>query len=224
MRILLAEDDPDLSRAVCAILRRSGYQTEAADNGDDALELAASGEYDGIILDWMMPGRDGISVLRALRAKDIRTPCMMLTARETVEDRIAGLDAGADDYLPKPFAMGELLARVRAMLRRGESWHGETLTVGNTRLDKSSMELKCGDRCVRLNTKAFQTLELLMTNPGIVLSAERIMDRVWGWDAEAEINVVWVNISNLRKKLAEIGSDQTITAIRGSGYVLEAIP
>ena len=223
MRILLAEDDLDLSRAVCAILQRSGYQTEAVDNGDDALQLAGSGEFDGIILDWMMPGRDGISVLRSLRERNISTPCMLLTAREAVEDRITGLDAGADDYLPKPFAMGELLARIRAMLRRGESWHGETLTVGNTCLDRSSMELICGEHRVRLNTKAFQTLEYLMTNPGIVLSAERIMDRVWGWDSQAEINVVWVNISNLRKKLAEIGSDRTITAIRGSGYVLEAV-
>ena len=223
MRILLAEDDPDLSRAVCAMLRRGGYQTEATDNGDDALRLALTGDFDGILLDWMMPGRDGVEVLRALRAKQVRTPCMLLTARETVEDRITGLDAGADDYLPKPFAMGELLARIRAMLRRGESWHGETLTAGNTTLDLSSMELLCGDRRVRLNTKAFQTMEFLMTNPGIVLSAERIMDRVWGWDTEAEINVVWVNISNLRKKLAELGSDRTITAIRGSGYVLEAV-
>ena len=222
VRILLAEDDRDLARAVCAILKRSGYQAEHADNGDDALQMAMTEEYDGIILDWMMPGQDGIAVLRNLRQKGVRTPCMMLTARETVNDRIAGLDAGADDYLPKPFDMGELLARIRAMLRRGENWQGNTVTVGNTTLDRGSMEIICGTRRERLNTKAFGTLELLMDNPGMVFSAERIMDRVWGWDSDAEINVVWVNVSGLRKKLAEIGSDLTITAIRGSGYVLEA--
>lgn len=223
MRILLAEDDRDLARAVCAILKRSGYQVEHADNGDDALQMAVTEEYDGIILDWMMPGQDGIAVLRKLRQKGLRTPCMMLTARETVDDRITGLDAGADDYLPKPFDMGELLARIRAMLRRGNSWQGDTVTVGNTTLDKGSMEIICGAQRERLNTKAFKTLELLMDNPGMVFSAERIMDRVWGWDSDAEINVVWVNISGIRKKLAEISSDQTITAIRGSGYVLEAV-
>lgn len=223
VRILLAEDDRDLARAVCVILKRSGYQVEHADNGNDALEMAMTGEYDGIILDWMMPGQDGISVLRKLRQKGLRTPCMMLTARETVDDRITGLDAGADDYLPKPFDMGELLARIRAMLRRGDSWQGDMVTVGNTTLDKGSMEVICGTHRERLNTKAFKTLELLMSNPKMVFSAERIMDRVWGWDSDAEINVVWVNISGLRKKLTEIGSDQTITTIRGSGYVLEAV-
>jgi len=223
MRILLAEDDQDLARAVSTILQRTGYQTEVVDNGNDAYEMACANEYDGIILDWMMPGQSGVQVLRSLRKAGNHTPCMMLTAREAVEDRIEGLDAGADDYLPKPFAMGELLARIRAMLRRAESWHGETISVGNTTLDKGSMDLFCGERKARLNTKAFKTLELLMNNPGMVFSAERIMDRVWGWDSEAEINVVWVNISGLRKKLCEIGSDQTITAIRGSGYVLEAV-
>lgn len=223
MRILLAEDDLDLAKAVSTILQRAGYQTEIADNGDDALEMASANEFDGIILDWMMPGQSGVQVLRSLRKMGNHTPCMMLTAREAVEDRIEGLDAGADDYLLKPFAMGELLARIRAMLRRSESWQGETVRAGNTILDKGSMELCCGDRKLRLNTKAFQTLELLMSNPGMVFSAERIMDRVWGWDTDAEINVVWVNISGLRKRLAEIGSDQTITAIRGSGYVLEAV-
>lgn len=223
VRILLAEDDRDLARAVCAILKRSGYQVEHADNGDDALQMAMTEAYDGIILDWMMPGQDGIAVLRKLRQKGFRTPCMMLTARETVNDRITGLDAGADDYLPKPFDMGELLARIRAMLRRGDNWQGDTVTVGNTTLDKGSMEIICGTQRERLNTKAFKTLELLMGNPGMVFSAERIMDRVWGWDSDAEINVVWVNISSIRKKLTELGSDQTITAIRGSGYVLEAV-
>ena len=221
MRILLAEDDRDLARAVCTLLERSGYAVDAVDNGEDALDLAQSSTYDGIILDWMMPRMDGIQVLKQLRSKHNATPCLMLTARETVEDRVTGLDAGADDYLPKPFAAKELLARLRAMLRRGGSWQEEKLTVGNTTLDKGSMQLTVGTTNVRLNTKAYQTLELLMAHPGMVFSADRIMERVWGWDSDAEINVVWVNISSLRKKLAEMGADISITAVRGSGYVLE---
>ena len=221
MRILLAEDDRDLARAVCTLLERSGYAVDAVDNGEDALDLAQNSTYDGIILDWMMPKMDGIQVLKQLRREHNATPCLMLTARETVEDRVTGLDAGADDYLPKPFAAKELLARLRAMLRRGGSWQEEKLTVGNTTLDKGSMQLTVGANTVRLNTKAYQTLELLMAHPGMVFSADRIMERVWGWDSDAEINVVWVNISSLRKKLAEMGADISITAVRGSGYVLE---
>lgn len=221
MRILLAEDDRDLARAVCTLLERSGYAVDAVDNGEDALDLAQNSTYDGIILDWMMPKMDGIQVLKQIRREHNATPCLMLTARETVEDRVTGLDAGADDYLPKPFAAKELLARLRAMLRRGGSWQEEKLTVGNTTLDKGSMQLTVGANTVRLNTKAYQTLELLMAHPGMVFSADRIMERVWGWDSDAEINVVWVNISSLRKKLAELGADISITAVRGSGYVLE---
>jgi len=221
MRILLAEDDRDLARAVCTLLERSGYAVDAVDNGEDALDLAQNSTYDGIILDWMMPKLDGIQVLKQLRSEHNATPCLMLTARETVEDRVTGLDAGADDYLPKPFAAKELLARLRAMLRRGGSWQEEKLNVGNTTLDKGSMQLTVGANTVRLNTKAYQTLELLMAHPGMVFSADRIMERVWGWDSDAEINVVWVNISSLRKKLAEMGADISITAVRGSGYVLE---
>ena len=221
MRILLAEDDRDLARAVCTLLERSGYAVDAVDNGEDVLDLAQNSTYDGIILDWMMPKMDGIQVLKQIRREHNATPCLMLTARETVEDRVTGLDAGADDYLPKPFAAKELLARLRAMLRRGGSWQEEKLTVGNTTLDKGSMQLTVGANTVRLNTKAYQTLELLMAHPGMVFSADRIMERVWGWDSDAEINVVWVNISSLRKKLAEMGADISITAVRGSGYVLE---
>ncbi len=224
MRILLAEDDRDLARAVCTLLERSGYAVEAVDNGEDALDQAQNGSYDGIILDWMMPRMDGIRVLQQLRREHNTTPCLMLTARETVEDRVTGLDAGADDYLPKPFAAKELLARLRAMLRRGGHWQEEKLTVGNTTLDKGSMVLTVGANTIRLNTKAYQTMELLMSHPGMVFSADRIMDRVWGWDSDAEINVVWVNISSLRKKLAELGADISITAVRGSGYVLEVKP
>ena len=221
MKILLAEDDRDLSRAVCTLLERSGYSVDAVYCGTDALADAESSAYDGIVLDWMMPGMDGIAVLKALRAKGISTPCLMLTARESVEDRVTGLDAGADDYLPKPFAAKELLARIRAMLRRGGTWQEDIVTFGNISLSRDTMELCCGQQRLRLTSKAYQTLELLMRHPHMVFSAERIMENVWGWDSDAEINVVWVNISSLRKKLAELGADITITAIRGSGYVLE---
>ena len=185
MRILFAEDDPDLSRAVTTILQRNGYEVDAVDCGQDALDHALEEHYDAIVLDWMMPYPDGVTVLRRLREKGVRTPSMLLTARTSVEDRITGLDAGADDHLSKPFAMGELLARVRALLRRNEGWRSETVTVGNTTLDRSTMELSCGDRRARLSTKAFQTLQLFMDAPGRVFPAETIMDRVWGWDSEA---------------------------------------
>ncbi|MDO4493221.1 MAG: response regulator transcription factor [Clostridia bacterium] len=221
MRLLFAEDDPDLRKAVTTLLERSGYSVDAVANGEDALAYAMGGGYDGIVLDWMMPKKDGIAVLCSLREGGDATPCMLLTAREAVEDRVKGLDAGADDYLAKPFSAPELLARIRAMLRRGNSWQPDLLTFGDAELDRDGMLLKCGGNSVRLNTKAFRTMELLMSRPGMVFSAERIMERVWGWDSDAEINVVWVNISFLRKKLAEIGSRVTITAVRGSGYVME---
>lgn len=223
MRILLAEDDRDLSRALKTLLERSGYSVETVFNGQDALDYALSSPYDGWIMDWMMPKLDGVSALCALRSKGMQTPCLILTAREAVEDRIRGLDAGADDYLPKPFAAGELLARVRAMLRRSGSWQSDLLHFGNVTLDRGGMLLACGEQSVRLTAKAFQTMELLMSHPGMVFSAEKIMEKVWGWDTEAEINVVWVNISTLRKRLAELHADVTITAIRGSGYVLEGM-
>lgn len=221
MRLLFAEDDPDLRRAVRTLLEKNGYGVDDVSNGEDALEYALRGAYDGIVLDWMMPKQDGIAVLQTLRKKGISTPCMLLTAREAVEDRVKGLDAGADDYLAKPFAGAELLARIRAMLRRTEPWKPDGLTFGNVTLERDGMQLCCGSKSVRLNTKAFKTMELFMEHPGVVLSADRIMELVWGWDSDAEINVVWVNISGLRKKLAEIGANIVITAVRGSGYLIE---
>ena len=161
MRILLAEDDRELSRALKTLLERSGYSVETVFNGQDALDYALSSPYDGWIMDWMMPKLDGLSALRALRDKGIQTPCLILTAREAVEDRIRGLDAGADDYLPKPFAAGELLARVRAMLRRGSSWQSDLLHFGNVTLNRGGMLLACGEQSVRLTAKAFQTMDVL---------------------------------------------------------------
>ena len=221
MKLLLAEDDLDLQNAVKTLLERSGYSVDAVDNGADAVDYAESAEYDGMILDWMMPEKDGIRALQEMRKKGIRTPCMMLTARDAVEDRVAGLDAGADDYLPKPFDAGELLARVRAMLRRRESYVPDILQWEDLTLDKGSCELRCGGKSVRLTGKMYQLAELFLENPRILFSVQQLMDRIWGWDTEAEINVVWVNISQLRKKLAELDTVTEIRVHRGTGYSLE---
>lgn len=221
MRLLFAEDDRDLSAAVKALLERSGYLVDAVYDGEEAVSFAEAEEYDGIIMDWMMPEKDGIQALQEMRGKGIQTPCIMLTARDAVEDRVAGLDAGADDYLPKPFDAGELMARIRAMLRQRESYVPDTLQWEDLTLDKGSCELKCGGQSVRITGKMFQLMELFMENPRILFSVQQLMDRVWGWDAEAEINVVWVNISQLRKKLADLDTAAEIRVHRGTGYSLE---
>ncbi len=221
MRILFAEDDRDLNAAVKALLTRSGYQVDTVFNGEDALSYARAEKYDGIILDWMMPVMDGLEALKTMRAEGFNAPCLLLTARDAVGDRVAGLDAGADDYLPKPFDAQELLARVRAMLRRRETYVPDVAVFEDLTLDKGTNELRKGDRAVRLTGKAYQMMALFMENPHIIYSVQQLMDRVWGWDTEAEINVVWVNISTLRKKLAELGTCAEIRAHRGTGYSLE---
>ena len=222
MRILFAEDDRDLARAVGALLQHSGYSVDVVFNGRDALDYAESGNFDGMILDWMMPELSGVQVLERLRAKGIATPCLMLTARDAVEDRVRGLDAGADDYLAKPFATSELLARVRALLRRKADYAPDVLRFSDVELDRAGMALRCGEREVRLNNKAFQLMEMLAEHPNAVHTIDQIMEKVWGWDTDAEINVVWVNISFLRKKLKELGAHVEIRATRGVGYSLEA--
>ena len=221
MRILFAEDDHDLNAAVKALLIRSGYQVDAVFDGEDALTYARAEQYDGMILDWMMPRMAGVEALRQMRAEGIKTPCLLLTARDAVEDRVTGLDAGADDYLPKPFNAQELLARVRAMLRRREAWVPDVIAFEDLSLDKSANELRCGTRTVRLVGKAYQMMALFMENPHILFSVQQLMDKVWGWDTETEINVVWVNISTLRKKLAELETSVEIQVHRGTGYSLE---
>lgn len=183
-------------------------------------EYAMAAEYDAIILDVMMPKLNGVEVLQKLRDAGVTTPVMMLTAKAQTGDRITGFNAGADDYLPKPFEPDELICRVRAMLRRGGSYHPAVLSYGGVSLDTGTGMLSCGERSVRLSGREFQVMELFPRSPKIVLSAERIMERVWGWDSDAGINVVWVHISNLRKRLKAIG--MTIQANRGLGYILEA--
>ena len=194
---------------------------DAVHNGADAYEYAVSGGYDVVILDVMMPRMNGIQVLERLRAEGVKTPIMMLTAKGQKNDRITGFNAGADDYLPKPFDPDELLSRVRAILRRSETYQPTVLTYGDVTLDPATGLLSCGGQSLRLGGRELQVMELLIRSPRQVFSAERIMERVWGWDNEAEINVVWVNISNLRKKLRAIGSHVTLRANRGLGYVLE---
>ena len=221
MKLLFAEDDRDLSTAVKTLLERNGYTVDAVYDGAEAVNYARGGEYDGMILDWMMPEKDGVEALREMRAGGVQTPCILLTARDAVEDRITGLDAGADDYLPKPFNGRELLARIRAMLRRRENYTPDVVRWEDLRLDKGCCELSCGEKTARLSGKMYQMMELFMENPRILFSVQQLMDKIWGWDAEAEINVVWVNISQLRKKLAELGTAAEIRAHRGSGYSLE---
>ena len=221
MRLLIAEDDLDLAEALTVFFEKNHFSVDAVHNGFDAYEYASSSRYDGVILDVMMPKMNGIQVLERLRAEGCKTPIMMLTAKGRKDDRITGFNAGADDYLPKPFDPDELLSRVRAMLRRSEAYQPSVLSCGDVALDPSTGLLSCGGQSLRLSGREFQVLELFLRNPRQVFSAERIMERVWGWDNEAEINVVWVNISNLRKKLKTIGSRLSLRANRGLGYALE---
>ena len=221
MRLLFAEDDRDISKAVKTLLERSGYSVDVVFNGQDAIDYIESGEYDGVILDWMMPKRSGIEVLTQMRAKGFSEPVLILTARDSVDDRVKGLDTGADDYLPKPFAASGLLARLRAMLRRKEDYKHDVIKFSDIELDKSAMSVTCNKKSVRLNNKAFQLMEMLVEHPGAVLSIDQIMERIWGWDSDSEVNVVWVNISFLRKKLTELGAHAKIKAVRGVGYSLE---
>lgn len=221
MRLLIAEDEVDLAEALTAFFEKNHFSVDAVHNGADAYEYAVSGGYDAVILDVMMPRMNGIQVLERLRAEGVKTPIMMLTAKGQKNDRITGFNAGADDYLPKPFDPDELLSRVRAILRRSEAYQPTVLTYGDVTLDPTTGLLSCGGQSLRLGGRELQVMELLIRSPRQVFSAERIMERVWGWDNEAEINVVWVNISNLRKKLRAIGSHVTLRANRGLGYVLE---
>ena len=222
MKLLIAEDELDLAEALTVFFEKNHFTVDAVHNGLDAYEYAVTGEYDAVILDVMMPKMDGIQVLERLRAEGVKTPIMMLTAKGQKSDRITGFNAGADDYLPKPFEPDELICRVRAMLRRGGSYHPAVLSYGGVSLDTGTGMLSCGERSVRLSGREFQVMELFLRSPKIVLSAERIMERVWGWDSDAGINVVWVHISNLRKRLKAIGAGVTIQANRGLGYILEA--
>lgn len=220
MRLLLAEDEKELSDALVAILKHNNYSVDAVYDGEEALAYLEGQEYDGAILDIMMPKMDGISVLKKVREQGIKVPIMMLTAKSDIDDRVLGLDSGADDYLSKPFAMKELLARIRVMTRRNTQTTEAKLEVGNLSLDRNTFELAVGEQAVRLVNKEYQMMEMLMANPGQMISAERFMEKVWGLDTDTEMSVVWVNISNLRKKLVTLGADVEIKAARNIGYAI----
>ena len=224
MKLLYAEDEPAMAEAVTDILTYHHYLVDAVSDGEEALAYARAEAYDGIILDVMMPKLDGLAVLDTLRGEGCRTPVLLLTAKGEVEDRIRGLDLGADDYLPKPFAMGELLARVRAMLRRREDFAPELLTCGDVTLNLGSFQLSCGDQSVLLPKMEYRLMESLMRNQGIYLSSEDLLVKVWGYDAEVEVGTVWVYVSYLRKRLTALGSQVTLKAKRGIGYTLEVGP
>ncbi|MBO5037517.1 MAG: response regulator transcription factor [Clostridia bacterium] len=222
MKLLLAEDEKELSNAIVAILKHNNYSVDAVYDGEDALCYLQNGDYDGAILDIMMPKLDGLSVLRQIRAEGNNIPVLILTARSETDDLVEGLDCGADDYLTKPYSSKELLARIRAMLRRRSSEVSDSvLRFGNTSLDTSSFELSGPLTTLRLASKEFQMMQMLISHPGQLISSERFMEKIWGYDSETEINVVWVYISYLRKKLTAIGSDIRITAVRNSGYTVE---
>lgn len=223
MRLLLAEDEQALSKALKTILERNNYSVDETYDGQEALEYLEADNYDGVILDIMMPKVDGITVLQEIRKKGSLIPVLLLTAKSEVDDKVLGLDAGANDYLTKPFNSRELLARIRAMTRTQTVQATSQLKMGNVTLDRATYELSTPSGSYRLANKEFQMMEMLMSNPKNLISSERFMEKIWGYDSEAEINVVWVYISYLRKKLAALHADIQIKAMRNAGYTLEKI-
>ena len=220
MRILLAEDEKALSKAIVKIFEKNNYSADAVYDGEDALAYLETGCYDVAVLDVMMPKMDGITVLKKIRAEGNRIPVIMLTARSEIEDRVLGLDSGANDYLPKPFDSRELLARIRSVTRT-KTETDTKLTAGNITLDRATFELSSPTGSFRLANKEYQIMEYLMVNPRRVLSTEMMMEKIWGYDNEAEINVVWVYVSYLRKKLTALGANVQIKSSRNAGYSLE---
>lgn len=222
MRILYAEDERGLSEAVVDILTYHHYTVDAVYDGETALAYAQLEEYDGIILDIMMPDKSGLEVLKELRKLGYKTPIMLLTAKAEIKDQILGLDTGADDYLPKPFSMELLLAHVRALLRRRPDYIAKVLMFGNVELDQESHEMYVGNQSTSLGKLEYQLMELMMLNYGRYFSTEELLCKVWGYDTEAQPGVVWVYISYLRKKLADLNADIKIVLKRDVGYTLEA--
>lgn len=222
MRVLIADDEKPTAKALKLFLEKSGFTADTVHTGTDAWEAVQTGGYDAVVLDIMMPGMDGISVLKRMRAAGMRTPVMMLTAKAEIEDRVAGLEAGADDYLPKPFATAEFIARVKALARRNDTFNDSMLTLGNVTLDCNRMTLRAGGNEAQLTNKEFQLMELFLRRPGIVFSTQTLMDTVWGMDSESNVEVVCKHVSLLRKELERIGADIVIGTVRGAGYRLEA--
>ena len=223
MRLLFAEDEKSLSRAITAILKNNHYEVDAVYDGEEALAYLECGTYDGAILDIMMPKKDGLTVLKEIRRQGINTPVLMLTAKAEIDDRVLGLDSGANDYLTKPFAAPELLARIRAMTRTQMTQNTSSLSFGNLSLNQTSFELSSPSGSYQLTNKEFQLLELLMANPGQVISSDRLFEKIWGYESDADPSVIWGYISYLRKKLTALNASVRIRAIRNAGYRLEEI-
>ena len=222
MRLLIAEDDPKLLKSLVHIFETNHYVVDGVSDGSLAFDYASSGEYDGLVLDIMMPGMDGVTLLKKLRKNGITTPALFLTAKTETYQKIEGLDSGADDYLPKPFATGELLARVRAMLRRKDNFVPDLLRFGDLSLNRSTYEIAYNGRTQSLSGKEFQVMEILMQQPGIIVTAEQFITHIWGWDTDVDTSVVWVHISNIRKKLDALSAPVAIRFVRNAGYILEA--
>lgn len=220
MKLLFAEDERSLSRAITHILEKNCYSVDAVYDGQAALEYLENGDYDGIILDIMMPKVDGITVLRQLRSKGNHVPVLMLTAKAEIDDKVLGLDTGANDYLTKPFDTKELLARIRAMTR-GNRAVDATLNYGNITLNRTNFELSSPTGSFRLANKEYQMMELLMANARGLISSDQFLEKIWGLDSDVESSVVWVYISYLRKKLTALNANVSIRAVRNAGYVLE---
>ena len=222
MRLLIAEDDPKLLKSLVHIFETNHYVVDGVSDGSLAFDYASSGEYDGLVLDIMMPGMDGMTLLKKLRKDGITTPALFLTAKTETYQKIEGLDAGADDYLPKPFATGELLARVRAMLRRKDNFVPDLLRFGDLVLNRSTYEIAYNGMAQSLSGKEFQVMEILMQQPGMIVTAEQLITHIWGWETDVDTSVIWVHISNIRKKLDALSAPVAIRFVRNAGYILEA--
>ena len=222
MRLLIAEDDPKLLKSLVHIFETNHYVVDGVSDGSLAFDYASSGEYDGLVLDIMMPGMDGMTLLKKLRKDGVTTPALFLTAKTETYQKIEGLDAGADDYLPKPFATGELLARVRAMLRRKDNFVPDLLRFGDLVLNRSTYEIAYNGMAQSLSGKEFQVMEILMQQPGMIVTAEQLITHIWGWETDVDTSVVWVHISNIRKKLDILSAPVAIRFMRNAGYILEA--
>jgi len=223
MKILVVEDERQLSDVLTALLRQNLHEVDAVYNGVDGEDYALTGIYDAIILDIMLPGKSGLEVLRSLREQGNSTPVLLLTAKSEAEDKISGLDYGADDYLTKPFVSGELLARLRAITRRGAEFHGDELRAGNTILNKDTYELRAVSGAVKLSAKEYHIMAMFLQNKNQIIPKERLIEKVWGFDSDSEYNAIEVYVSFVRKKLTAIGSDLQIKAVRSVGYCLEGL-
>ena len=223
MRVLIAEDEMSTAKAIKLLLEKANFSADIVYNGNDAWEYIQAVDYDVIVLDIMMPYRSGMDVLSLMRNKHIVTPVLILTAKSEIEDRVAGLESGADDYLPKPFAAKELIARVKALARRSDHYADSIQSIGNLVLDGNRYEMRVGEIKVSLTNKEFQLMELFVRHPGYVFPTEHLMEKIWGYDTESNIDVAWTHIGYMRKKLRSLNANVEIKTVRGAGYALEEI-